>query len=505
MKIKKKYLLLLFLFAFCGLNLFSQQNDSVNANGYNVFHFPNGKISSEGTMRNGKPDGYWKNYYENGILKSEGNRKNYLLDSTWRFYDEDGKLVLEINYKKGKKNGFRITYQGDEITKENFVDDVKQGYSYVLYPNGKVHFKIPFVDGLENGQAVEYAPDGRIVQLIQYKKGYVISRQKINRFDSDSLPNGKWIWFYDDEKVHITGNYKHGLKNGYFKTYDRNGNLISTEKYVNGEKETKAENINSLEVKTDYYPNGKVKVVATYTKDGIPEGVRREYDENGKIVKSYIFKHGKIIGEGIFSEAGQKEGFWKEFYDDGKLKASGFYNKDLRVGKWNFYYPDGKLEETGKYIDGDPDSVWIWYYNDGSLLRKENYYKGQLDGKFVEYNRNGKIITQGEYIEGKKEGLWITYTGKFKKEENFADGLLNGWVKIYYPDGTLKFEGKFIDDLPNGEHKWFWPNGKLKQIGRYVMGKKTGDWKKFDENGNPIITITYKNGKELKYDGVKVD
>jgi len=483
----------------------SQQADSIHANGSNVFYYPNGKISSQGTMYNGKPDGYWKNYYENGKLKSEGNRKNFLLDSLWRFYNENGKLVLEINYKKGKKNGFRITYQGNEVTKENFVNDVKQGYSYTLYPNGKIHFKMPFVDGLENGQTIEYAQDGRIVQLIEYKKGYVVSRQRINGFDSDSLPNGKWMWFYNNEKVRLTGTFNHGLKNGYFKSYDRDGNLITTEKFVNGEKEKKAENLAVLDVRTDYYPDGKIKVIGTYTKEGVPEGVRREYDKKGNVVKSFIFKYGKIIGEGIFTEAGQKQGFWKEYYDNGKLKAAGFYNKDLRTGKWQFFYSNGQLEEKGNYIDNEPDSTWNWYFDDGKLLRTEHYYKGELDGPFIEYNHRGKTVTQGEYIEGKKEGLWVTYVGKSKIEENYADGLLNGWVHHYYPDGTLKYEGKYVDNLPNGQHNWYWDNGKKKLSGRYVMGKKTGDWKKYDSNGILLITITYQNGKELKYDGITVD
>ncbi len=500
-----KSLLFVFLLGFVPLLLFSQQKHNINPNGYNVFYYANGKKSSEGTMHNGKPDGYWKNYYKNGNLKSEGNRKNFKLDSLWRFYDEKGKLILEINYKNGKKNGYRITYQGNEVTKEHFIDDVKQGFSYSLYPNGKTHFKIPFTDGLENGKTVEYAQDGRIIQFITYKKGYVINRVHINGYDSDSLPNGKWMWFYDDEKVRMTGYFKHGLKNGYFKTFDHNGNLISTVKYVNGEKEKKALNLDVLDVRTDYYPDGKIKVTGTYTKNGVPEGVRREYDENGKIIKSYIFKYGKIVAEGIFSEAGQKEGFWKEYYDDGKLKATGFYNKDLRIGDWKFFYPNGKLEEIGKYINGEPDSIWIWYYNNGNLLRTENFFKGKLDGKLTEYNRHGNIITQGDYIEGKKEGTWITYIGKSKIIENYADGLLNGKVQHYYPNGILKYEGKFVDGLPNGDHKWYWNNGKIKQSGKYVMGRKTGDWKKFDKNGLLLITITYKNGKELKYDGIKIN
>ena len=66
---------------------FYAQKEKVNPNGYNVFYFPNGNISSEGTLRKGKPDGYWKTYYENGELKSEGYRKDFLLDSVWKFYN----------------------------------------------------------------------------------------------------------------------------------------------------------------------------------------------------------------------------------------------------------------------------------------------------------------------------------------------------------------------------------------------------------------------------------
>ena len=81
----------------------AQFNAQVTKNGYNKFYYENGKISSEGTMREGKPDGYWKNYYDNGKLKIEGNRKNFQLDSTWKFYDVKGRLTKAINYKEGKK------------------------------------------------------------------------------------------------------------------------------------------------------------------------------------------------------------------------------------------------------------------------------------------------------------------------------------------------------------------------------------------------------------------
>lgn len=502
--IDKKHIYIV-LIIFFSPNLFGQNKTEINPNGYNVFYGSDSSVISEGVMKNGKPEGYWKNYYNSGVIKSEGNRKDYELDSLWKFYNEEGKIILEINYKVGKKNGFRITHQGEEITKENFVDDIKQGNTYVLYANGKIRSKTPFINGLEDGIYREYNEDGDIIQLVTYKKGYVTDRSRINRYDLENMPNGKWLWFSDDELVILKeGSYKHGLKHGYFKEYDMDGNLISATKYIDGEIFEKAEELQKLDVRTDYYPSGVVKVVGTYTKDGVPEGVRREYNEKGNLEKSFIFKYGKIIGEGIFTDAGQKQGFWKEYYDDGILKAEGKYMDDKKNGYWKYFYKNGNLEERGKYILGNPDSTWFWYYSDGKLLRKEDFYNGLSDGLLTEFDKEGNIITQGDYIEGKKEGKWIYQVGDSRDEIDFVDDMRNGWYKSFYSDGELRYEGKFIDDNPNGEHSWYWDNGKLKKQGRYVMGRKNGDWKKFDNNSLPLIVISYTGGREVKYDGISI-
>lgn len=506
---KHRYLFLavilgVFVF-YCAGDIQAQETTQIKPNGYNIFYFEDGTIASEGSMRDGKPDKYWKNYHPNGQLKSEGNRKNFLLDSTWKFYNEEGRITLEINYKEDKKNGYRITYQGEEVLKEFFENDVKTGYSLLLFPNGKTRVKTPFVDGLEEGVAIEYDIKGTIIQLVTYRKGYVLDRERINRYDSDSLQHGSWKWFYEDALLQLEGNYKHGLKNGYFKEYDRDGNLLSVTKYIDGEKIEKAEELEKLDVRTDYYPDGSVKIVATYTKDGTPEGVRREYDNKGQVEKAFIFRRGKIIAEGIFTDAGKKEGLWKEYYPDGKMKATGTYADDIKTGEWKFYYPNGQLEQTGSYKAGKLEGEWNWFYSSGKPLRKEFFIDGLADGMLTEYDEDGNIITEGDYIEGKKEGLWFYKVGDNTDEGEYAEGLRNGTWKSYYADGLLHFEGKFVDDLPNGEHTWYWDNGRIKQQGRYVMGQKTGDWNKYDEEGLPIISITFHVGKEEKVDGILLD
>jgi len=504
MKIHFKIIILLnlvFIFPFWSIG---QDTTSSNPNGYNKFYFEDGTLASEGFMENGTPNGYWKNYYQNGLLKSEGNRKNFLLDSLWKFFNEEGQIVLEINYQEGKKQGFRTTYQGSETTKETFVNDIKEGPTYILYSNGSIKSKIPFKNGLEEGIARDYDLDGIVIQLIVFKKGYVVERERINRYDTDSLAHGKWKWFYDDDLLHMEGVFKHGLKDGYFKEYDRDGNLTVATKYVDGEKEEMAEELMKLEVRTDYYPNGRVKVVGTYNKDGLPEGVRREYNDEGKVEKAYIFRYGRIIAEGIFTDAGEKEGHWKEYFPDGKLKATGRYTKDNKNGLWKFYFNSGQLEQVGAYKNGSPDSTWRWYFSNGKLMREEFFYNGLSDGLMTEYNFGGKVITQGDYIEGKREGKWFYDAGDNRDEGEYIEGMRNGMWQATYPDGMISFKGKFVDDLPNGKHSWYWDNGKIKMEGTYIMGRKNGEWKKYDKEGFPIIIISYQAGKEIKYDGINI-
>ena len=123
--------------------------------GYKKLYYPNGKISSEGTIKDGKPDGYWKNYYEDGKLKSEGNRKDFKLDSLWKFYNEKGLLYLIYTYKEGKKTGYKYTFKpqlkdsskGMTASKEYYRNDTLMGDAF-YYDKGKLRQIINYKGGL---------------------------------------------------------------------------------------------------------------------------------------------------------------------------------------------------------------------------------------------------------------------------------------------------------------------------------------------------------------------
>ncbi len=493
----------------------AQQGSELNQNGYNKFYYDNGNISSEGLMREGRPDGYWKTYSLNGNIKSEGNRKNYELDSAWKFYDKKGKIVTEINYVKGKKTGLKKNWNsaGFLTQEENYNLDIKQGAAFSYYPpedttqtKGPIKYKTPFDKGREHGIAYEYNKEGKIISILEYNYGVLKQQQQINRVDKAGEKNGLWKEFYENGKVKEETNFVSGKKSGYSKSYLPTGSLANIVKY---EDDTLLLDVpeltTNLEVRNEYYEDGSIKKTGTYL-EGLAEGTHKEYSPEGKITNAKIFKEDSLIGEGLIDEAGNRQGPWKEFHPSRQLKAKGDYANGLRIGDWLFFFPNGKLEQKGRYDKkGRPQGLWQWYYPNENLLREENYLNGQREGTLTEWNDSGKVITKGDYIESLKEGKWFYQIQDYREEGVYKTDNKDGpWESYYVENGHLRFAGKFIEGLPDGKHSFYYYDGRLSEEGKYIMGNKDGKWQYFNPDGTLLLTISFKNGREVKFDGVKV-
>jgi antitoxin component YwqK of YwqJK toxin-antitoxin module len=533
-----------FLLLLLPIGIFAQPIQNVNSNGYNVFYYDNGKISSEGTLRDGKPDLYWKTYSNIGTLKSEGNRKNFQLDSIWKFYNEKGILAFEFTYKDGKKTGLKKTYDSENgflVTSENYINDIKQGNTINYYKPAKSEIAnkvllamdstkqvinqeiennvgntkkiIPFLNGKEEGQGFEYSIDSVIITITQYKMGFVQQEEKINRRNILNQKKGIWKEFYPSGIIKKEVEYFDDKMDGYLKEYSSKGSLLSTTKYVKGVIQKNVPELAKLDTKNEYYEGGFLKSTGTY-KNGLPEGIHRQFSPDGKVLSAKIYTDGILLSEGIIDVAGVQQGLWKELHPNGQIKSKGEYLNGKRIGEWVYYFSNGKVEQKGKYDNkGKAQGIWKWYYpcfdpctnETGQLWREENYRNNLLDGSMIEYSDSGKVITKGEFADGEKEGKWMLELADYREEGEFRSGKRSGeWKHYFVETGNLRFVGKFIDDVPDGKQIFYYPNGKEKQNGKYVGGMKDGEWKFYDETGYLFLTILFKNDIELRFDGIKV-
>jgi uncharacterized protein len=493
------------------INILIAQDNSDIKDGYHIFKYPNGAISSEGMLRSGKPDGFWKSYYVTGVKKSEGRRTNFLLDSVWIFYDQAGDTLEKINYLLGKKNGFYFKYKKDPSkgvyvwSKELFAGDKKEGTAYIYFPDGKTQQTFIYNSGKKEGLSKEYDREGNIITLLEYNNDFLVSRERINRVDSKGLKQGDWKEFYPNGNIKSEKTFKDDLMHGYYKEYDNRGKLVITMLYENGSiVKSSVEDAPDIEIVNKHDADGKLIYSGPY-RNKIPVGIHRDYGKDGKVTNAYVYNdNGLLLSEGIVDEAGNRNGKWKDLYPDGKPQAEGQYTDNRRSGAWKFYNPSGKIEQTGSFNAGRPDGVWKWYYENGQLLKEEEYFQGRRDGASSEYSETGELITQGQYLDGEKNGDWKYKSGDYTEEGKYITGLKDGIWKGYYPDGTLKFKGSFVQGNPDGEHKYYFEDGKLKEEQHYEMGIRQKTWRKFDEEGNNLLTIVYKDDVETAINGVRI-
>jgi uncharacterized protein len=500
----------IFLFLIICSLTYGQENGALK-DGYQVFKYPNGTVSSEGLIKNGKPEGFWKSYYVTGIKKSEGRRTNFMIDSIWLFYDQAGDTTEKISYLFGKKNGYYFKYKKDPShgvyiwSKELYAGDKKEGTGYVYFPGGKVQQTIIYRGGKKEGLSKEFDIEGNIITLLEYHNDFLVSREKINRTDNQHLKQGEWKEFYPNGNIKTEKTFKDDLMHGYYKEYDNRGKLVLTMLYDNGSiVKSRVEDEPDIEIVNKHDQDGKLIYSGPY-RNKIPVGIHREYGKDGKVTNAFLYNdNGLELSEGVVDEAGNRNGKWKDFYADGKVKAEGQFTNNRRSGVWKFYNSSGKTEQTGSFNNDHPDGLWKWYYENGALLREEEYFQGQRDGAFTEYSIDGTIIAQGQYTDGEKNGEWEFNTGKYTEEGKYIIGLKDGVWKSFYPDGTLKFKGSFVQGNPDGQQIFYYENGKIKEIQNFESGIREKTWKKFDEEGKQLIIIAYKHDVEVNINGVRI-
>jgi antitoxin component YwqK of YwqJK toxin-antitoxin module len=487
-----------------GAGLVVQAQDPTD--GFTRYFHPNGQVSSEGMLVDGKPEGYWRTYYDTGVLRSEGNRAGFLLDSLWRFYDPEGRLQSETNYRADKKEGEarRFDADGNLMSLEIYENDLREGVSLYYHANGQVHKEIPFVQGKEEGRGLEYAEDGRIVALLHYGAGMLRKREDINRVDRMGMRQGPWKEFHPNGKVKWEVNYVDDRRQGIFKEYDGLGNLKDMQKYDAGEVDTEAQEKLTVDIKRTFHPGGKVASIGSYSKSGKREGLFKEFAPSGEVTAARIYMNDELISEGMVNDLGAMEGPWTEYFVTGEKRAEGSYKAGRREGDWTFYHRSGKVEQKGKYLNGLPHGEWRWYHENGNLHREEIYRRGREDGPSVEYAVDGKVITKGEYIDGLREGKWLYELGDHREEGHYKDGLRDGQWVFTYEDGRRNFVGQYVAGERHGKHRWWWPNGQLRLEGRFTMGLEQGDHVHYNEFGYAVLTVKYRDGVAVRIDGDRV-
>ena len=168
-------------------------------NGECCWYYANGNRQMQAEYKDDLKHGHSLRWYENGSLAEDCWYKAGELDSVYRSYSAKGNLALETYYVDGKLNGkYMKWYDNGQVYQDGqYVDGMMDGAWYVFYPEGtlaatavydrgkgkqtgydETGFKcmeVSYLDNQKHGKEIHYASNGRIVKVLDYEHGKLVS------------------------------------------------------------------------------------------------------------------------------------------------------------------------------------------------------------------------------------------------------------------------------------------------------------------------------------------
>lgn len=152
-----------------------------DADGFNIFFNPEGKISAQGIMTEHKPDGYWLFVDNQFGISEDGYFKNSLKDSTWTKYDYKNRPFLQENYVNGKRHGKHLRFNTDNgkiISMQTFLNGSMTGPMFTYHPNGNIKMKGFYKDYMGVGIWTVYDEEGNVICSKEHYISYDHKKKK---------------------------------------------------------------------------------------------------------------------------------------------------------------------------------------------------------------------------------------------------------------------------------------------------------------------------------------
>ncbi len=256
-----------------------------------------------------------------------------------------------------------------------FVDGKESGTSYSYHPDGAIHTKRSFTNGVENGVWEFYDPakrnaEGDIVVPVSLRWQFTYV---------DGKKNGNCIWYFpgggtmpNDTSKMIS--YKMGKPDG---------------------------------PTIKYYEPKKIKSIIHFS-EGRYDGPYKTYYKNGQISIDKNYKNMELDGP------------IKHYYEDGQISMEGEYKMGVKDGKWVHYFKNGVEKSVAYYNNGVKDGQFVEHYEEDGKVKSERLYENNyLMSEFLWDEFGNPIDEEGHKLtkeEAQERDKIVRATGEAQRD-----------------------------------------------------------------------------------------
>lgn len=277
-----------------------------------------------------------------------------------------------------------------------------------------------------------------------------------------------------------------------------------------------------------YNDEGKLEATINYEK-GVLEGLSYYYHPNQRVWKQQAYRKDLAHGEFLtFSSTGVL--IKKQLYNNGKKHGLARYYEEKSGEELALEEYDNDLLIEGTYMHPKTKEIFSTIsegeglqaiYGKYAIVKTMTISQGKPYGKVTVYNNSGKNVIQTyTLMHGQKEGEELFFypdSGKAKLSLNWHEGMLQGTVKTWYPQGSVESCKELINNKKSGLLTIYYPEGQVMVTEEYDNGllikgeyfrpedrlpytkieKGCGTATFFTPSGTVTKKISYQDGKPL--------
>ena len=175
-----------------------------------------------------------------------------------------------------------------------------------------------FVNGLKEGEWVEYHQNGNVSRVANYINGKT---------------EGYYVKWHENGQLKFDGYHKNGKGHGLFVYYNEDGQVVNS---------------------GEWKDNQPVGLWISLTEDG-NEWLHQEYEfDSPRHTETTFYSGGQIKGQLEVLQNGNEDGPFKGYYENGQIKWEGEFKNAVLVGELRKYLQDGTIDEetSGFYENG---------------------------------------------------------------------------------------------------------------------------------------------------------
>ena len=345
------------------------------------FYYEDGSLLSSAEYKNQLISGKYTNYYPSGKIKEDGVMKTVKGDNSRkreaieRCQDLNMFASWSLNYIKGTKY---TCFNEDGSVKQNIymqsLDTDTNVFTIVeKYSNDKLKSKETTLNRLKHGRAIYYYDNGKVEMIGNFK---ILEIDSIDR----SVKDGVFKYYYPNDSIRAELTYSNGTETGKSHYYDENGELVRIK--VNNPNGScfsilKGDTVNIIDGIGQ--KQGKWVSLINDNCTAVPEQVK--YFKNDKPTGTWITfnpYHNQVLEERITWQD-SLHAFCERFNHEGQLYESGILIHNVENGEWKKYDTKrGIVKFKGEYICGRKNGIWLTFNKKGKIIRRTEYKNDQI-------------------------------------------------------------------------------------------------------------------------------